>query len=237
MCHTSESYYMIQNLSEVAAHGHEVLETVKTQRQISPFKKTPKVLDSVSKNNALVDEFLADDEQQREKEYDLSPSKRLTEDQEDDIDLPFSDIINTNAQLSLSQTKNIMSETMNLASYVNDVNMVKKVTGSNSCKGGNLHTFSDPLRNKTQPPKQRVGLRPLVPVQGAECLGPKMTNKKLHLHSVVSTNAQGKPQYKAFSIQPRKGGKIGKGTTSKGVTEKLKQSSNKEETRIPSEMF
>ena len=95
---------MIQNLSKVAAHGHEVLakklklkETVKTQRQISPLKKIAKVVDSVSKNNALVDEFLADDEQQREKEYNLSPSKRLTEDQEDDIDLLFSDIINTNA--------------------------------------------------------------------------------------------------------------------------------------------
>ena len=135
MCHTSktaESYYMIQNLSEVAAHGHEVLaknlklkETVKTQGKFSPFK-SPKVENSGNKSNALVDEFLLDEEQQREQEH-LSPSKRLSEDQEDDIELLFSDIINTNAPLSLRQTKNIMSESINLANHINDLNMVKKV--------------------------------------------------------------------------------------------------------------
>ena len=56
-----------------------------------------------------------------------SATRGMTKQQLDDIDLLFADIIKTNAPLSMSQTRNIMSDSLSFVNSVDDEGLVKKV--------------------------------------------------------------------------------------------------------------
>ena len=103
MCHssrTAEKHYMIHNLSDMAAHGHTVL-TANIKLKGSMRTETTEI---------------------------QSPNKRLlSQKQLDDIDLLFSQIIRTNAPLTLNETRNIISDSLNFVEHVEDDNMVHKV--------------------------------------------------------------------------------------------------------------
>ena len=56
-----------------------------------------------------------------------SPTRGMTNQQLADIDLLFADIIKTNGPLSMSQTRNIMSDSLSFVTSVDDEGLVKKV--------------------------------------------------------------------------------------------------------------
>ena len=54
-------------------------------------------------------------------------SQGLMEEQRDDIDLLFAETIQTNGPLTMTETWNVMSESVNFLEFVSDLKMVKKV--------------------------------------------------------------------------------------------------------------
>ena len=104
MCHsgrTAETYYMLQSLGDMAVKGHSVLAANIELTDINKSNQTPT--------------------------KDSPKTPKFTEEESDDIDLLFAHYINTNASLSLQQTRNVMSESVNLISFTDDGEMVKKV--------------------------------------------------------------------------------------------------------------
>lgn len=102
MCHssrTAERFYMMNNLTDMAVRGHTTLQA----------------------NIKLKDTVPTCSENQR------SPTRGMTNQQLDDIDLLFADIIKTNAPLSMCQTRNIMSDPLSFVTSVDDEGLVKKV--------------------------------------------------------------------------------------------------------------
>ena len=101
MCHssqTAEKYYMIDNLGAMATQGHSTL----------------------TRNLQLHDTV--------ETQVSETPGKAsLNQDQLGDISTIFANMIATNAPLTITQTKNMMSESAHLTVLVDDPEMVKKV--------------------------------------------------------------------------------------------------------------
>lgn len=143
MCHrtaTAEEFYMINNLTQEAARGHEVLnkklgiaDTVATcsnskEADCGNEDSVP-MCDVDSEPTEAIQQNLAleADRGQEGEEKQMSPVHKLSTSQLDDIDLLFSDIINTNAALSFTQVKNIMSESVNLVEHIHNTAIVKKV--------------------------------------------------------------------------------------------------------------
>lgn len=110
---TAVKYYQILKKTKQAVQGAKVL-----QRQLGLGQSVPTSLD--------VNETIKTDE--APEEVFESPSKTgLDENMLEDIDLLFADKINTNAPLTLLETKNMMSESINLISCIDDPSMVKRV--------------------------------------------------------------------------------------------------------------
>lgn len=112
MCHssrTAENYYMIHDLGDVAVHGHTVLS------QNIGLKDTIKTgtTETIKTNQPSQTENKPSSPQSRS-----SPSKGLSTEQLDDIDLLFSNVIATNAPFSVGDAKNGMSESINLVDFV-----------------------------------------------------------------------------------------------------------------------
>ena len=109
---TAEQHYQFLKRTKQAVKGHDALakklglqDSVATNFPESPTK-------SPGKNTSL----------------EKSPGKSFfSEDQLTDIDLLFSEQISTNAPITFVEVKNVMSESLNLISEVNDPAMVRKV--------------------------------------------------------------------------------------------------------------
>ena len=97
---TAETHYMTHQLQDVAAHGHAVLT--------ANIQLTDCVPTGVPSSPS-------------------SPEKSLTQQQCDDIDLLFADIINTNASLSLTKTYNILSDSINFVNLLQDDTIMQNV--------------------------------------------------------------------------------------------------------------
>ena len=100
-CHsgrTADTYYMLQSLGDMAVKGHSVLTANIDFQDVANTKMSPR-----------------------------SSKADFTQEELDDIDLLFAEYVNTNAPLSLQQTRNVMSESINLTSKTTDELMVKKV--------------------------------------------------------------------------------------------------------------
>ena len=110
MCHstrTAEKHYMINRLVESAVHGHKVLaQNIKLKDTSSTLLTTSKV---------------TDDDQHPTRSNDLSSK------QWDDVDILFLEIIQSNAPLTYTQTRNLMSESMDLMEEVRNDVIVAKV--------------------------------------------------------------------------------------------------------------
>ena len=115
---TAENYYMKHDLGDVAVHGHTVLS------QNIGLKDTIKTgtAETVKTNQPSKTENKPSSPQSHS-----SPSKGLSTEQLDDIDLLFSNVITTNAPFSAGDAKNGMSESINLVDFVEDHAMVMKV--------------------------------------------------------------------------------------------------------------
>ena len=109
MCHstkTAETYYMMQNLGDMAAKGHEVLTSNIGLKDTLPTK-TPSPQKASSPNKV--------------------PEWKGLSEQLDAIDLLFGHIITQNAPLSIVETKRQMSECASLIEFVEDDIIVNKV--------------------------------------------------------------------------------------------------------------
>ena len=101
MCHpsqTAEKYYMINNLGAMATQGYSTLTR------------------NLQLHNTV------------ETQVSESPKKTsLNQNQLNDISNILAEIIATNAPLTVTQTKNMMSESAHLTSLIEDQEMVKKI--------------------------------------------------------------------------------------------------------------
>ena len=110
MCHsakTAKTYYMMQNLGDMAADGHEVLASNIGLKDTLPTKIPSPQKASLPKK---VPEW-----------------KGLSSEQLDAIDLLFGHIITKNVPLSIVETKRQMSECAHLIVFVEDDIIVNKV--------------------------------------------------------------------------------------------------------------
>ena len=103
---TAEDHYQILNRTKQAVKGHA----------------------AIAKNLGLQDTQATVFPEDSQDETVLSPSKSgLAEDQLEDIDLLFSEQINTNAPLSMTVVRNVMSESVNLVTEVKSQEVVRRV--------------------------------------------------------------------------------------------------------------
>lgn len=110
---TAERYYQILKKTQQAVQGAKVL-----QRQLG-------LGESVATGNnppSYTDSNANEDPQEH---FPLPSKGGLDSSMLEDIDLLFSDIISTNAPLTMTQTKNNMSESLQLITHVQDITMVK----------------------------------------------------------------------------------------------------------------
>ena len=112
---TAEEHYQILKKTKQAVKGHTALA------------KKLGLPESVATN--FPEELEEDAKQCTEESTEVqSPRKKgLTEDQLADIDLLFAEKITTNAALTMTEVKNVMSESCNLMSDVHNYQMVRKV--------------------------------------------------------------------------------------------------------------
>ena len=118
MCHTSrtaEQHYMLNRLADAAVEGHQVLT-----ENIGLTETTPTVVTTSKSANTEGEKTGESDDPE------TSPGG-FTKQQQDDINLLFAHKIHTNGPLSLHETRNFMSESLNLTSLVKDPEMVAKV--------------------------------------------------------------------------------------------------------------
>ena len=118
MCHTSrtaEQHYMLNRLADAAVEGHQVLT-----ENIGLTETTPTVVTTSKSANTEGEKTGESDDPE------TSPGG-FTKQQQDDINLLFAHKIHTNGPLSLHETRNFMSESLNLRSLVKDPEMVTKV--------------------------------------------------------------------------------------------------------------
>ena len=132
MCHstrTAEKHYMINRLAESAVQGHKVLaQNINLKDTCSTPLTTSKVE--------------SDDDQHPTRTSDLSSK------QWDDVHLLFADVIKSNAPLTYTETRNLMSESMDLMEEVrNDVIVAKicnPVHGTPVCR--TFHSRKPPAK-------------------------------------------------------------------------------------------
>ena len=118
MCHTSrtaEQQYMLNHLADAAVEGHQVLT-----ENIGLTETTPTLV-TTSKSAKVEDEKTGQSDDQE------TSTGGFTKQQRDNINLLFAHKIHNNGPLSLQETRNFMSESLNLMSLVKDPEMVTKV--------------------------------------------------------------------------------------------------------------
>ena len=118
MCHTSrtaEQQYMLNRLADAAVEGHQVLT-----ENIGLTETTPTLV-TTSKSAKAEDEKTGQSDDQE------TSTGGFTKQQQDNINLLFAHKIHTNGPLSLHETRNFMSKSLNLMSLVKDPEMVTKV--------------------------------------------------------------------------------------------------------------
>lgn len=112
MCHTSrtaEQHYMLNRLADAAA-----------EENIGLTETTPTLV-TTSKSAKAEDEKTGQSDDQE------TSTGGFTKQQRDNINLLFAHKIHNNGPLSLHETRNFMSESLNLMSLVKDPDMVTKV--------------------------------------------------------------------------------------------------------------
>lgn len=115
---TAAEHYQILKKTQQAAKGHGALA-----RKLGIIDSVPTIFEEDSKTDGVKEEVVKQQPVQSK-----SPCKKgLSENQLEDIDLLLSDIITTNAAFSMTQVKNLMSESVNLIEEVDNPDMVKRV--------------------------------------------------------------------------------------------------------------
>ena len=106
---------MLNRLADAAVEGHQVLT-----ENIGLTETTPTLV-TTSKSAKAEDEKTGQSDDQE------TSTGGFTKQQQDNINLLFAHKIHTNGPLSLHETRNFMSKSLNLMSLVKDPEMVTKV--------------------------------------------------------------------------------------------------------------
>lgn len=116
MCHTSrtaEQQYMLNRLADAAIEGHQVLT-----ENIGLTETTPTLV-TTSKSAKAEDEKTGQSDDQE------TSTGGFTKQQQDNINLLFAHKIHTNGPLSLHETRNFMSKSLNLMSLMSKISPTK----------------------------------------------------------------------------------------------------------------
>lgn len=114
---TAEEHYQILKKTQQAAKRHGVLA-----RKLGIKDSVPTIFEQDSKSDGGEEK-----EVEQKPMQSKSPCKRgFNKNELEDIDLLFSELITTKATFSMTQVKNLMSESVNLVEEVDNPDMVKR---------------------------------------------------------------------------------------------------------------